>query len=481
MVLALGLAAPAVAAAQQPEGAPPSPPEEGAQPAEGQPAEGQPAEGQPAEGQPAEGEEKPAEGETTEEEPAEPAAPPAAPPPAPAPEPTAPAATEPATGQGAQGSFTLGVPADEAEEGPDEPEEKDDRLPPRVPWRGTSINWGHSVTTTAVGIGRDNISDSHEMYNMSWSLLLNYYLADQEDYKVNVYIAPGFSVELTNSDWTTTEREPMFDDLPLGASYSRALYQSEGGDFVTAFSGSGVLIFPTSPPSYDSGLYLTTSPRLSLTQSFPLAGQDAPVFQSFAIGGSFRWDHQFSEATTAVNPDLQRPRQNQVGESFLSDQLSFGRIAHDTIREALFLSFPSQIGDMELTLSAAISMSQRFVSEFEEADCVVIQTGECVTPTENTDTRTSFNSIGFSASATFFPVPEAGMSLGYVNSSGQLGPDGTRRDFFYNPNAMFVGSVLISLDAIYERITGPPRAGSFVMAKNKNKRKPNSDATLLSF
>jgi hypothetical protein len=375
----------------------------------------------------------------------------------------------------------LGVPAED--EGPDEVEEKDDRLPPRVPWRGTSINWGHSVTTTALGVGRDNISDSHEMYAMSWSLLLNYYLADQDDYKVNVYIAPGFSVELTNSDWTTTEREPQFDDLPLGVSYGRSLYQSEGGDFVTAASATGVLIFPTAPTSYDAGTYLTTSPRLSLTQSFPLAGQDAPVFQSFAVGGSFRWDHRFGAATTAVNEDLARPRQNLVAGAISSDQLSFSRFAENTTREAIFVSFPSQIGDMELTLSGSFSFAQSFKPAFAEDDCVVIATG-CVVPDSDADARDSQNSIGFGANITFFPVSEAGLSLGYANNSGQLGPDGERRNFFYSPNALFLANILISIDAIYERITGPARAGSFVMAKNgkkKDERKRNRGATLLSF
>jgi hypothetical protein len=71
-------------------------------------------------------------------------------------------------------------------------------------------------------------------------------------------------------------------------------------------------------------------------------------------------------------------------------------------------------------------------------------------------------------------VPEAGIALAYANASTQLGPDGTRRDIFYSPDAMFVADLLISIDAIYERLTGPARQGSFVLAKDKSKQRRSS-------
>ena len=62
------------------------------------------------------------------------------------------------------------------------------------------------------------------------------------------------------------------------------------------------------------------------------------------------------------------------------------------------------------------------------------------------------------------------MNLSYQTASNQLSPDGTTRSLFYDPAAMFSLAFGISLDAIYERMTGPRREIPFIlMAKNRVK------------
>lgn len=353
-------------------------------------------------------------------------------------------------------------------------EEKSDKLPPRVPWRGTSLKWEHAVTTTAIGVGRDNIGGEGEVYQMSWALLLNYFLVDQEDWRLQVYTQPSFGVELTNSDWTTTEHEPIFDDLPLAFAAGTTLYKSDDGAFVTSGSANMTFIFPTSPTSYEIGTYLYTSPRIALSQSFPLAGDDSPVFPSFGIGVNARWDHRFGAATTAVSSTLERPRMDASGTSFLSDQLSFSALASNTLREGISISFPHSWDGVELELFGGVSFAQAFKPTFETNACEVELATGCVSGGHDEDARTSFNSVGFTAGLTFFPVSEVGLALAYANASTQIGPDGERRNIFYSPDAMFVADLLISIDAIYERLTGPAREGSFVMAKNKKDRRAAS-------
>jgi hypothetical protein len=385
--------------------------------------------------------------------------------------------TGPAPGGEQPGALPApGQPPGQAES-PDQPaaeEETSNTLPPRVPWRGTSFRWSNAVTTQTIGIGSDYQSSSGDNYSMSFAFLVNYYLVDQDAWKLNVYVAPSFGVELTNSDWTTTYREPLFDDLPLAGNVSGTLYKTEDSAFVTSASGNLTLIFPTSPTSYDIGTYLTTSPRLALSQVFPLAGESAPVFKSFDIGLSGRWDHRFGAASTAVNADLARPRQTSGGSTFLSDQLSFSPLAENTVRESISLSFPQQWGTHELTLSGAFSFAQSFKPDLAGNDCEVQLLTGCVKADRDPDARTSQNSLGFSVALTYFPLPEAGVSLAYANMSGQLGPDGTRRNIFWTPDALFSADLMISFDAIYERITGPARDGSLVMAKNKPQPQPST-------
>jgi hypothetical protein len=38
-------------------------------------------------------------------------------------------------------------------------------------------------------------------------------------------------------------------------------------------------------------------------------------------------------------------------------------------------------------------------------------------------------------------APSLSVELGYGNTTGQLGPDGRRRGFFYSPDAVFYASV----------------------------------------
>jgi len=355
-------------------------------------------------------------------------------------------------------------------------------LPPRVPWRGSSFKWGNSVTTTALGLGRDNIGGDTEAYVQSYQILLNYFLIDEDAYRLTAYTSPSFSVEMTNSDWTTTKREPQFSDLPLTFSLGGTLYKPGGGGGDDSDVRSGSLLrttgtarmtftFPTSPTSSAEGTYLTTSPRLSLTQLVPVLGIDSPVLKFIVLGGSFRWDHRFGEATTAVDDSLDYPRQTGTGETFLSDQLSFSPLALNTMTESGYLYLVEEFGGVELEAYGALTFSQAFYPTFEGSDCdVTILTG-CVKAQSTPDVRTSQNSVGFSAGITAYPMPEWGLELAYASEASQLGPDGQRRDLFYNPDAVFQANLLISIDGIYEAITGPRRASSYIIAKNKDKRR----------
>jgi len=356
-------------------------------------------------------------------------------------------------------------------------EDESDSLPPRVPWRA-SFAWGHSATTTALGVGRDNLGSSHEAYLMNWKLTLQYYLVNEDIWTLNVATAPNVMVELTNSDYTTTEREPWFDDLPLGATLGLTLFESDEKDFITSASLGEAFIFPTSPASSAVGTYLTTSTTLGLSQTFPLA-KDAPVFTSMALSLGGSWNHRFGEATTAVAEDLDRPRQTSTGVTYLSDQLTGSPIADNTVVGNVTLAFPQEIAGMELVLLGGMFGGAQFQPELEGSECEVqILTG-CVQAASEEDVRTSQNFIGFLAMLAFAPVSEAGLTIGYANKSAQLGPDGQRRSLFYSPDAVFSANLIVSLDAIYEGLTGPRRSGSVLMAKQeKRERRARSGAAI---
>ncbi|MBI4950957.1 MAG: hypothetical protein HY908_02915 [Myxococcales bacterium] len=350
----------------------------------------------------------------------------------------------------------------------DEESVKGSAVPPHVPWRGTSFRWSHAGTTSGMGVGADFQSVSHQEYTQTFALTLNYFFVDLDDWTFRVSTTPSFTTEITDSADTTTKHEPWFDDLPLLGTFGFKLYAHDELPLSTRASVAGGFIFPTSPASYGGGTYVTTTTRVGLSQEIPLAGNDSPVFKSFVVGLSGRWDHRFGAASTPVNGDLQYPRQTSTGETFLSDQLDVGGLAHDTLRESISITFSEEFAGQSLEVSPAFGFVHSFKSGWDTETCVQTLTG-CATAMENPDTRTSFNRLGFSLSVGYYPVPEVGVEFGYANLAGQLGANGQRRNIFYSPAAQFTADLVVSFDAIYERIARPARNSPYVV-RNKQRQ-----------
>jgi len=351
-----------------------------------------------------------------------------------------------------------------------EPKEKETKGPARLPWRGTGVSWDHSATTSLLGVGQDEQSVAHEQYVQTFSAALNYFVIEQEKWSVAVAAAPSFSVELTNSSDTTTIHEPWLNDLPVNATYRRRLYTNEEKELYTGLSLNGTVILPTSPASYNAGTYFTTSPRIAVFQTFPLLGHEAKHFQSMTVGVSARWDHRFGTYDTAVNPDLNQPRMDARGSTFLSDDLSFNRFASNSLRQGVFVFLSEDIVGTTLQFFASLGLNQNFLPALpDDASCdVSLQTG-CV----NLKNQGSFTQYGYSFAGgfTWFPTAEFGLYLNYANGGGQLGPNGQRRNVFYNPNAQFSAGIALGVDAIFEALTGPRRKDPFFLVAKDDKKK----------
>lgn len=379
----------------------------------------------------------------------------------------------------ARGGVKLNTAGTHVEQSPEEdkPKEPETRGPVRLPWRGTGMSWDNSATTSALGLGGDYQSGAFQQYTQTFSLGLNYFVVEQDKWSLAVSASPSFSVELTNSGETTTRREPWFNDLPLSTIYRRRLYANEEKELFTGMVLNGTVILPTSPGSYNAGTYFTASPRFVVFQTFPLLGHSAKHFQSFSVGASVRWDHRFGAADTAVNPDLNQPRMDSRGSTFLSDDLTFNRLAQNSLRQGAFIFFSEDIVGTTLQFFASFGLNQNFLPALADSTCdVTIQTG-CV----DVKSQGAFTQFGYSFAAgfTWFPMSEFGVYLNYANGGGQLGPDGQRRSVFYNPNAQVSAGIALGLDAIYETLTGWRRKDPFfLVAKREEEDKKRVDKKL---
>lgn len=396
---------------------------------------------------------------------------PAPPPPDPAPAPAPPADPPPPTPEvapapapapaPAEGGFTASfgngaAPLVDTTTSPPPPPAEGEPKP--LPWRGSTLTWNQAATTTAVGIGRDNIGSEDEYYGWEFILFPNLYVIDEEYHKLTVFAEAGVGVEWTESADTTTENEPYFKDLQVGTTYSPTFWQSDDKEWKTGGNLRLRLIFPTSPISSAQGRILTTSLGGGVNQKVKLLGKDADGLNSLTVRAGLTWSHLFSNSFTPTNPDLRRQRQNASGQTIESDQLTTSSFDIDRVIPSLGFDLPI-FGD--LSLSTNFRLIGRFKHQFEGDDtgCDVVTATGCVDASGEDasvafDNQTYIVNTGFDATLSYPIFGVVDISLGYYNETLGLAPSGERRDIFYSPDAQFFMDVVANLDVIYEKASG---------------------------
>jgi hypothetical protein len=368
------------------------------------------------------------------------------------PAPAAPPAATPAPGApapGAPGATPAPAPAPAAAPPPADKGGSDipAGLQPKR-FRFSTLGMTHSATTTAVGIGRDNIGFEEEQYTVDFTFAPAYWIIDDKDHKFFVNGELGFSVELTNSGLTQTEREPQMRDAQLGLGYNYSVWTAEDGEYLSRLFLRSRAIFPTSPVSQGQGRYLTTTAGVSWLQVIKILGNSADGLNNLVFLPGVNWAHLFSEATTPVNEDINRPRQDAFGRTLNSDQLTPNPFDRNRITAGFFASLPLY---KDLTFNTSWRYIARFRDTFEGSDCEIVVAGECQQAQRSED-RTSFlsnSSVDFSLTQGIYNL--AFLTMGYNNESLTLGEDGQSRNIFYSPNSIFYIDLTFQLDQVVQK------------------------------
>ncbi|WP_437900056.1 hypothetical protein [Sorangium sp. So ce124] len=440
---------------------PPQPPQQPAAPAPAAPGAPAAAPGAPAAapGAPAAAAGAPAAAPGVAAAPA--AAPPAEPAPPAQPEPPAEPPSAPATPRSDAVvspvvRFDLATAADTVQE---EDEETNLR------WRGTTFTWNQAGSTTLFGVGGEYTPDI-QVYGWDFTLRPSYYLLDRPKDKVSLSAEIGWLVELTNSDTTATYREPQLKDTTLGARYSRALWESGGankGEYKTDAAMRLRVTLPTSPQSWNSGDYFTVSVGPQVSQKIKLLGSKADGLNHVTATLGVTYAHLFSRSIMRVNPDLRRLRQNPSGESELDEQLSGYAQVLNRLTTSLDLDVPLY---KDLSLGTSFGLLSRFKPELGEG-CLKISTG-CAPYTFDGTTYLPNTAFDINVSYPVYEVVD--LTLGYNNTTAQLGEDGQRRNFFYSPDAQFYLDINANLDVIYSKVTGRGKKAEKAGAASASRR-----------
>ncbi|HMI86104.1 MAG TPA: hypothetical protein VK550_18545 [Polyangiaceae bacterium] len=316
----------------------------------------------------------------------------------------------------------------------------------RAPWRGSTLLFDQSVTTQTLGLGQDYQS-RNDLYEWWFAFKPRYFLLDNEKEALSVNLWMNLYLEFTNSDTTTTRREPVIGPTTLWASYAYTFYEQNG--YRTAVSVGPWLTLPTDRAARNAGQLFGLGATGSATQSLPLARPGATALTSMRLGISTIFVHPFNWATTPVNGDIEQLRQDVAGRSIVSDQLRPGMNVANSLT-LLFTTGVQLLPRLGFGVSYVLANSWTYAPK-DVPICTVQPT--CTEPASIGEPASFRVRTWALASLDYDAFDEMTVSLGYYNLTSQLGPDGQRRNPLYSPDARFFLTLTGNLDVIYDRLT----------------------------
>jgi len=317
----------------------------------------------------------------------------------------------------------------------------------KLPWRGTSFSWANRVTAQTLGVGQDYQS-SNPYYEWFFSLRPRYYLWEEGDNTLSLRATVNGYVELTNSDTTTNEHEFLIDDSTL--SLVPAFMLRKDGEYETMLTlAAPRFVIPTSKASRSAGIYGELGVRAGITQSLPIRENEA-FFPSASVGARAGYGYLFSSGNVPEDADLDQLRRNVDGVTVSNDQLSGAALAQH--RASLHVTGSVDVYENIVSFSTEVGMDWFWKFPLMETD-VTTDTGPTEVPSYDSDRLQ--RSIYFNTGVSVEAIPDVlTVDLAYESFPTQLGPGGQRRSVFYNADALFTGTLELSLDGLYLKASG---------------------------
>ncbi len=178
------------------------------------------------------------------------------------------------------------------------------------------------------------------------------------------------------------------------------------------------------------------------------------------MGVSGGWSHFFTRASTAVNPELERPRQSGGGGPILSDQLSGNAAVENQVGITVGLVLSLYEG---LQLSSGFSWVRAIPYSFKGNTCEVVTATGCIDLPQSESSQRDYTS--FDLGLSYLIIPELAVSFGYENTASTLGENGQGRDPFVSPSSIFYTGLSISFDRFYQRFAEPENLAALLGEK----------------
>jgi hypothetical protein len=335
------------------------------------------------------------------------------------------------------------------------------------PWRGSVLLFDQSVTTQTIGLGADYQS-SDPTYEL-WFALKPRYTYYQNETKTTTLSASLWSnlyIELTNSDSTTTEHEPVLGPTFLSTSLSQVVYARDDGT-KTSFNLGPRLTLPTDKESRASGRYFSMGAMAGLSQAITLNGKDAPAFNGLTFGISSIYAHPFNraivptttnDAITGLPRQTTAPKTTQIGDRLVADYSTGSDALRSgmNVKDSISVSFS---GGAQLTPKLSLGLSYVISNSWTywPSPLTSFQTPTGTASVQSIDNPTNHRVGTWAlASVDYDLVDEMSVGVGYYNQTNQIGPDGQRRGPLWSPDARVFLTLTGNLDVIAKDLFSKP-------------------------
>ena len=327
-------------------------------------------------------------------------------------------------------------------------ETEDDK--PKVVFRGSTLYWDHSATTSTLGVGSDYQS-RNPTYEMAFGLRPRYYFRDVQGESVSARGDIALLREFTNSDATTREGEWTFTDAELWLAYAKTLNDTPNAT-TDLIIRAPQLVLPTSKVSASNGKILGIGLGIGVEQAVPLRGKDSGFLPGALARANARYRYQIASSVVPTSDSIDRVRLGPEGRSLPGDQLSGSAFPDHEISGNVSVE-PEIVPHLSLLAELGLRYAHRRALDETVEICGVVSSGCVEVDTSADASRYSLASV-FTLELAYELRDELTLSVGYANLASQLGADGQRRQPFYSQDARAYLTLTVALDALYLTATG---------------------------
>jgi hypothetical protein len=326
----------------------------------------------------------------------------------------------------------------------------------KSPFLKSVLTFDQSTSAETLGVG--GTPQSYIPFYEWWiSFRPRYYFTNK------LFVSGRFDYykEFTNTDQgRTLYREDVFGDIWTNLVYETPVPVISKNTKVSAGLRA---LWPTSKPSQDAGIYVNLGATAGIKQTIPIRGESANFLSDAHVGLSGWYSHNFSQATTPINPSFQYIRQDTDGNSILSDQLSGSMLVNHQLLTGIDTG-------LSITDKLALTVDFLFIQQWKYSPPGGVSTSttgqSLYTPPSNAPNYVL--ETWFITNVDYQLFEELTLALGYMNLQNSLSYQGENRtlfgsdNVFWSPDARFFFDITANLDRLWDRASGRVAAASKV-------------------